>query len=100
MKLEVNHDREAKACPLYVPRIDVPFLPSRTQQVSRLHTKYIAGTVDRRITPPTAAPDRSVQVSLHSAPQYSDAEHAYLPGDTHPFPGFSRHGNVHVGLAD
>ncbi len=35
-------------------------------------------TVGRRITPPTAAPNRSVPVSVHSAPQYSGAGHAYL----------------------
>ena len=43
--------------------------------VKRPHIELV--TVDRRITPPTAGPERSVQVSLHSAPQYSDAGHAY-----------------------
>ena len=57
-------------------------------------------TVDRRITPPTAASERSMIVSCHAAPQYSDADHAHLPGDTHLVPGFSRRGNVHVRLAD
>src|SRR5437879_1595520 len=56
--------------------------------------------VDRRITPPTAATERRMIVSCHAAPQYSDADHAHLPGDTHLVPGFSRHGNVHVRLAD
>jgi hypothetical protein len=39
-------------------------------------------------------------VSLHSAPQYSDADHAYQSGDTHAFPESSRHGSVHVTLVD
>ena len=56
-------------------------------------------TVDRRIAPPTAAPERRVKVSLHTAPQYGDACHAYLPGDVPLAPGSSHHGNVHVRLA-
>jgi hypothetical protein len=55
-------------------------------------------TVDRRITPPTAASERSMIVSCHAAPQCADAYHAYQPGDTPCVPGFSRHGNVHVRL--
>src|SRR6266536_531527 len=55
-------------------------------------------TVDRRITPPTAASERSMIVSCHAAPQCADAGHAYQPGDTPRVPGSSRHGNVHVRL--
>src|SRR4030095_12679068 len=55
-------------------------------------------TVDRRITPPTAASERSMIVSCHAAPQCADACHAYQPGDTRRVPGFSHHGNVHVRL--
>src|SRR5215510_15058264 len=55
-------------------------------------------TVDRRITPPTAASERSMIVSCHAAPQCADAYHAYQPGDTPCVPEFSRHGNVHVRL--
>jgi hypothetical protein len=58
------------------------------------------GTVDRRIAPPTAAPERRVKVSLHAAPQYGDACYAYLPGDVPCAPGSSHHGNVHVRLGD
>src|SRR5215467_4881798 len=45
-------------------------------------------TVDRRIAPPTAATERRMIVSCHAAPQYSDADHEYLPGDTQLVPGF------------
>ena len=55
-------------------------------------------TVDRRITPPTAASERSMIVSCHAAPQCADACHAYQPGDTPCVPGSSHHGNVHVRL--
>src|SRR5262245_44397818 len=53
-------------------------------------------TVDRRIAPPTAAPERSVPVSVHSAPRCPDACHAYQPGGSHRVPGSSHYGNVHV----
>src|ERR671918_1520460 len=52
-------------------------------------------TVDRRIAPPTAAPDRRMIVSSHAAPQYPDACHAHLAGDTPFVPTFSHHGSVH-----
>ena len=39
-------------------------------------------TVDRRIAPPTAVPERGVIVSSHTAPQYPGACHAYLAGDS------------------
>src|SRR5919202_1963551 len=55
-------------------------------------------TVDRRITPPTAASERSMIVSCHAAPQCADACHAYRPGDTLRVPGSSHHGSVHVRL--
>src|SRR5215475_1135514 len=55
-------------------------------------------TVDRRITPPTAAAERSMIVSCHAAPQCAEACHAYQPGDTPCVPGSSHHGNVHVRL--
>ena len=58
----------------------------------------LAVAVDRRIAPPTAAPERSVPVSVHSAPQYSDAGYAYQPGGIPFVPGSSHHGNVHVRL--
>jgi hypothetical protein len=38
-------------------------------------------TVDRRIAPPTAVPERRVILSHHAAPQCPDACHAYLAGD-------------------
>jgi hypothetical protein len=56
-------------------------------------------TVGRRITPPTADSDRSVPVSVHSAPQYLDAGHAYLSGDSPLAPAFSHRGSVHGALA-
>src|SRR5215831_16154617 len=59
-----------------------------------------AVTVDRRITPPTAVPERSVRLSPHAAPQYPDAGHAYQAGDSLGAPAFSRRGNVHEALAD
>jgi hypothetical protein len=56
--------------------------------------------VDRRIAPPTAAPERSVPVSVHSAPQCPGACHAYRPRGTHHVPEFSHHGRVPVRLGD
>jgi hypothetical protein len=35
-------------------------------------------TVGGRIAPPTAATERSMKLSPHAAPQYSNACHAYL----------------------
>jgi len=57
-------------------------------------------TVGRRITPPTAATERSMKLSPHAAPQYPDACHAYLSGDSLHTPAFSRRGNVHEALAN
>jgi uncharacterized protein YuzE len=57
-------------------------------------------TVDRRITPPTAVPERSVPVSVHSAPQCPDACHADRAGDSPDAPAFSHRGSVHEALAD
>src|SRR6266516_3118523 len=59
-----------------------------------------AVTVDRRITPPTAAPERSMRLSPHAAPQYPDAYHAYRAGHSPGAPAFSRGGSVHAALAD
>jgi hypothetical protein len=52
--------------------------------------------VDRWIAPPTTTSERSVPDSVHSAPQYSNACHAYQPGGTPLAPGFSHHGNIYV----
>jgi hypothetical protein len=38
-------------------------------------------------------------VSVHSAPQYLDACHAYLAGDSLDAPAFSHYGSVHGALA-
>ena len=57
-------------------------------------------TVERRIAPPPAAPERGVIVSSHTAPQCPDACHAYLAGDSLHAPAFSHRGSVHVALAD
>jgi hypothetical protein len=57
-------------------------------------------TVGRRITPPTAATERSMKLSPHAAPQYPDACLAYLSGDSLHAPAFSRRGNVHEALAN
>jgi transposase InsO family protein len=57
-------------------------------------------TVDRRIAPPTAVPERSMIVSCHAAPQYLGACHAYLAGDSPLAPVFSHHGSVHGALAN
>jgi len=57
-------------------------------------------TVDRRIAPPTAAPERSMRLSPHAAPQYPDACHAHRAGDNPYTPAFSHRGNVHAALAD
>ena len=70
--------------------------PQRGGQTSPKHPV----TVDRRITPPTAASERSMIVSCHAAPQCSDTCHAYLPGGVQLGPGFSRRGSVHVRLGD
>jgi len=56
-------------------------------------------TVDRRITPPTAAPERSVPVSGHSAPQCPDVYHAYPAGGSLHTPAFSHRGSAHEALA-
>src|SRR5215471_4563765 len=59
-----------------------------------------AVTVDRRIAPPTAAPERSMRLSPHAAPQYPDACHAHRAGDSPYAPAFSHRGSVHAALAD
>jgi hypothetical protein len=43
--------------------------------------KNLMVTVERRITPPPAVPERRMPVSVHAAPQYPDVCHAYLAGD-------------------
>ena len=62
--------------------------------------KNLMVTVERRIAPPPAAPDRRMMVSSHAAPQYPDACHAHLAGDNRHAPAFSHHGSVHGALAD
>jgi hypothetical protein len=57
-------------------------------------------TVERRIAPPPAAPERSVPVSEHSAPQCSDAGHAYRAGESPHAPASSHRGSVRAALAD
>ena len=57
-------------------------------------------TVERRIAPPPAVPERGVRVSSHTAPQYLDACHAYLAGDSPRAPVFSHHGSAHGALAN
>ena len=59
-----------------------------------------AVTVDRRITPPTAAPERRMRLSPHAAPQSPEASHAYRAGKSPGAPAFSRGGSVHAALAD
>jgi hypothetical protein len=66
---------------------------------SRPQIDVFAVTVGRRITPPTTASDRSMPVSVHSAPQYPDACHANLAGDSPLAPAFSHRGSVHGALA-
>ena len=65
-----------------------------------LAATWVVVTVDRRIAPPTAAPERSVPVSGHSAPQCPDVCHAYLAGDSLHTPAFSHRGSVHEALAN
>jgi hypothetical protein len=57
-------------------------------------------TVGRRIAPSTAAPERGMRVSPHTAPQCPDTCHVYRPVGVHLDSGFSCHGNVHVRLGD
>jgi transposase InsO family protein len=57
-------------------------------------------TVERQITLPPAVPERRMPVSVHAAPQYPDACHAYLAGDSPCAPTFSHRGSVHEALAD
>jgi transposase len=57
-------------------------------------------TVKRRVAPPPAVPERRMPVSVHAAPQYPDASHAYLAGDSPHAPAFSHRGSVHGALAD
>ena len=81
-------------------------LPDATDRLDTAAALVLAGevplsvSVGRRITPPTADSDRSVPVSVHSAPQYPDACHADLAGDSPRAPAFSHHGSVHGALAD
>src|SRR5262249_11374045 len=65
-----------------------------------LAAAWMMVTVDRRSAPPTAAPERSVPVSGHSAPQCPDACPAYPAGDSLHIPAFSHRGSVHEALAD
>ena len=68
-------------------------------QVRRVASKSLvlnSGPLRGQFTP--CVPWRTV--SLHAAPQYGDACHAYLPGDALCAPGSSHHGNVHVRLVD
>jgi len=67
-----------------------------TQGESSMH---LLVTVERRIAPPPAVPERGVRVSSHTAPQCPDACHAYRAGDSLHAPAFSHHGNVHGALA-
>jgi hypothetical protein len=64
-----------------------------------LAATWVMVTVGRRIAPPTAAPERSVPVSGHSAPQCPDVCHAYPAGDSLHTPAFSHRGSVHEALA-
>src|SRR5215510_8071074 len=57
-------------------------------------------TVERRIAPPPAVPERRMPVSVHAAPQYPDACHADLAGDSPLAPAFSHRGSVHAALAN
>jgi Integrase core domain len=56
-------------------------------------------TVERRIAPPPAVPERGVMVSSHPAPQCRDAWHAYGAGGSRHAPAFSHRGSVHGALA-
>jgi transposase len=56
-------------------------------------------TVERRIAPPPAVPERGVIVSSHPAPQCRDAWHAYGAGGRLHTPAFSHRGSVHGALA-
>ncbi len=62
--------------------------------------KNLMVTVERRIAPPPAVPERGVIVSSHTAPQYPGACHAYRAGDSPRAPVFSHHGSVHGALAN
>jgi Homeodomain-like domain/Integrase core domain len=55
-------------------------------------------TVERRIAPPPAVPERGVIVSSHPAPQCRDAWHAYGAGGSLPAPASSHRGSVHGAL--
>src|SRR5439155_10433092 len=72
--------------------------PNRCHMLAQAEVEAV--TVDRRITPPTAAPERSMRLSPHAAPQYPDAYHAYRAGHSPGAPVFSRGGSVHAALAD
>jgi hypothetical protein len=50
----------------------------------------------------TTKPPQSglVQLSPHAAPQYPNACHAYLAGDSLRAPAFSRRGSAHEALAN
>jgi hypothetical protein len=69
----------------------------RRHMLAKIQMQAVA--VGRRVTPPAAVPDRSMPVSRHSAPQYLDACHAYLAGDSLDAPAFSHCGSVHGALA-
>src|SRR5262245_28247103 len=61
--------------------------------------KNLMVTVERRIAPPPAVPERGVIVSSHPAPQCRDAWHAYGAGGSRHAPAFSHRGSVHGALA-
>ena len=72
--------------------------PARQRREAFPERRVQSVTVDRRIAPPTAATERRVWLSPHAAPQYSDACHADLAGDSLLAPAFSHRGNVHAAL--
>jgi hypothetical protein len=57
-------------------------------------------TVERRIAPPPAVPERGVSVASHPAPPCRDAWHAYGAGGGLAAPAVSPRGSVHGALAD
>src|SRR5215467_10630808 len=69
---------------------------SKAARPKRAHSIAQFVTVERRIAPPPAVPERSVPVSEHSAPQCLDAGHAYRAGDRPHAPASSHRGSVHA----
>jgi hypothetical protein len=68
--------------------LDTPLIWHQVIQVCEPREKRLLAPlkmmviVDRRITPPTVVPERSVPVSGHSAPQCPDVCRAYPAGDS------------------